>query len=121
MTISKLKVQICLRSIRPFLSQISPSKFVVDTQAARNKAIGAAALSAAGQKPKMAPGSNPNSPGVGAQSPAGGGGGSSGKRPSRTPIIIIPAAPKSMITMYNAKDILQVRQVLVKGLIPLYY
>ena len=51
---------------------------------------------------------NPNSPGTGAQSP-GAGGGSSGKRPSRTPIIIIPAAPKSMITMYNAKDILQVR------------
>ncbi len=34
-------------------------------------------------------------------------GGSGGKRPSRTPIIIIPAAPKSMVTMYNAKDILQ--------------
>jgi hypothetical protein len=31
-----------------------------------------------------------------------------GKRPSRTPIIIIPAAPKSLITMYNAKEILQV-------------
>ncbi len=34
--------------------------------------------------------------------------GASGKRPSRTPIIIIPAAPKSLVTMYNAKDILQV-------------
>ena len=82
-------------------------------QAARNKAIGAAALHAAGQKPKMAGGpggANPNSPGTGAQSPAGGGG-SSGKRPSRTPIIIIPAAPKSMITMYNAKDILQVQNI----------
>jgi len=30
-----------------------------------------------------------------------------GKRISRTPIIIIPAAPKSLITMFNAKDILQ--------------
>ena len=30
-----------------------------------------------------------------------------GKRPSRTPIIIIPAAPKSLITMFNAKEILQ--------------
>ena len=32
---------------------------------------------------------------------------SGGKRPSRTPIIIISAAPKSLITMYNAKEILQ--------------
>lgn len=31
----------------------------------------------------------------------------SGKRPSRTPIIIIPATNTSLITMYNAKDILQ--------------
>jgi len=31
----------------------------------------------------------------------------SGKKVSKTPIIIIPAAPKSLITMYNAKDILQ--------------
>jgi len=31
----------------------------------------------------------------------------SGKRPSRTPIIIISAAPKSLITMFNAKEILQ--------------
>lgn len=29
------------------------------------------------------------------------------KRPSRTPIIIIPAATTSLITMYNVKDILQ--------------
>ena len=29
------------------------------------------------------------------------------KRVSRTPIIIIPAAPKSLITMFNARDILQ--------------
>lgn len=29
------------------------------------------------------------------------------KRQSRTPIIIIPSAPNSLITMYNAKDILQ--------------
>lgn len=29
------------------------------------------------------------------------------KRPSRTPIIIIPAASTSLISMYNAKDILQ--------------
>lgn len=36
-----------------------------------------------------------------------GGGGSGGKRPSRTPIIIIPAAPKSLLTMYNAKEVLQ--------------
>ena len=33
--------------------------------------------------------------------------GTPGKRPSRTPIIIIPAAPKSLITMFNAKEILQ--------------
>merc|ERR1712241_1503033 len=32
---------------------------------------------------------------------------SGGKRTSRTPIIIISAAPKSLITMYNAKEILQ--------------
>jgi hypothetical protein len=31
----------------------------------------------------------------------------SSKPPSRTPIIIIPAAAKSLITMLNAKDILQ--------------
>ena len=31
----------------------------------------------------------------------------SGKKISRTPIIIIPSAPKSLITMYNAKEILQ--------------
>ena len=31
----------------------------------------------------------------------------SGKRPSRTPIIVISAAPKSLITMFNAKEILQ--------------
>jgi len=30
-----------------------------------------------------------------------------GKKVSRTPIIIIPAAPKSLITMFNAKEILQ--------------
>lgn len=30
-----------------------------------------------------------------------------GKRVSRTPIIIIPAAPKSLITMFNVKEILQ--------------
>lgn len=29
------------------------------------------------------------------------------KRPSRTPIIIIPATNSSLITMFNAKDILQ--------------
>jgi parafibromin len=29
------------------------------------------------------------------------------KRVSRTPIIIIPSSPNSLITMYNAKDILQ--------------
>jgi parafibromin len=29
------------------------------------------------------------------------------KRVSRTPIVIIPAANTSLITMYNAKDILQ--------------
>ncbi|CAG9575725.1 unnamed protein product [Danaus chrysippus] len=32
---------------------------------------------------------------------------STGKRPSRTPIIIIPAAATSLITMYNVKDMLQ--------------
>ena len=52
-----------------------------------------------------------NTPNVGSGTPKTGGqspgGGASGKRPSRTPIIIIPSAPKSMITMHNAKDILQ--------------
>ena len=43
-------------------------------------------------------------PKTGSASP---GGGSNSKRPSRTPIIIIPAAPKSLVTMYNAKDVLQ--------------
>ena len=38
---------------------------------------------------------------------SGSGGGQGGKRPSRTPIIIIPGAAKSLITMINAKDILQ--------------
>jgi parafibromin len=77
-------------------------------QAARNKNAAAAAAAAAAnaQKAKM-----PNAGGgvkSGAQSPGGGGGGGSGgKRPSRTPIIIIPAAPKSLMTMYNAKDVLQ--------------
>ncbi|XP_061713858.1 parafibromin [Cydia pomonella] len=37
-----------------------------------------------------------------ARPPAGG-----GKRPSRTPIIIIPAAATSLISMYNVKDMLQ--------------
>ena len=32
---------------------------------------------------------------------------SGGKRPSRTPIIVISAAPKSLVTMYNAQAILQ--------------
>ena len=32
---------------------------------------------------------------------------SGGKRVSRTPIIVISAAPKSLITMFNAKEILQ--------------
>lgn len=38
---------------------------------------------------------------------AGGGGPGPKKRVSRTPIIIIPATNNSLITMYNAKDILQ--------------
>ncbi|MPC74451.1 Parafibromin [Portunus trituberculatus] len=29
------------------------------------------------------------------------------KKPSRTPIIIVPNSPKSLITMLNAKDLLQ--------------
>lgn len=29
------------------------------------------------------------------------------KRPSKTPIIVIPATITSLITMYNAKDVLQ--------------
>ncbi|XP_049887694.1 parafibromin [Pectinophora gossypiella] len=37
-----------------------------------------------------------------ARPPSGG-----GKRPSRTPIIIIPAAATSLISMYNVKDMLQ--------------
>ena len=42
----------------------------------------------------------------------GSGGGQGGKKVQRTPIIIIPGAAKSLITMINAKDILQdLRQV----------
>ena len=37
----------------------------------------------------------------------GSGGNQGSKRLSRTPIIIIPGAAKSLITMLNAKDILQ--------------
>ena len=37
----------------------------------------------------------------------GPGGGQAGKKVQRTPIIIIPGAAKSLITMINAKDILQ--------------
>ena len=37
----------------------------------------------------------------------GSGGGQAGKKVQRTPIIIIPGAAKSLITMINAKDILQ--------------
>lgn len=29
------------------------------------------------------------------------------KKPSRTPIIIVPNSPKSLITMMNSKDLLQ--------------
>jgi len=64
------------------------------------------------RKPAVAPNpaaQRPSQPAPGSQSGGGVGGGGSGggKRVSRTPIIIIPAAPKSLITMYNAKDILQ--------------
>ena len=45
---------------------------------------------------------------TGGQSPGQSGG---SKRVSRTPIIIIPAAPKSLISMLNAKDILQVQTI----------
>lgn len=41
------------------------------------------------------------------QRPQPGGGGGMNKRVSRTPIIIIPAATTSLISMYNVKDILQ--------------
>ena len=40
----------------------------------------------------------------------------SGKRPSRTPIIIIPAAPKSLVTMYNAKELMQVNEIEMRSL-----
>jgi len=53
-----------------------------------------------------APGAFNGAPKSGA-SPGQGGSGGGSKRLSRTPIIIIPAAPKSLITMYNAKEILQ--------------
>ncbi|GBP12104.1 Parafibromin [Eumeta japonica] len=42
-------------------------------------------------------------PAAAARVPAGAG----GKRPSRTPIIIIPAAATSLVSMYNVKDMLQ--------------
>ncbi|XP_060810258.1 parafibromin [Amyelois transitella] len=41
-------------------------------------------------------------PAAAARAPAGG-----GKRPSRTPIIIIPAATTALISMFNVKDMLQ--------------
>ena len=71
-------------------------------QAARNKAAANNMAGAGG------PGGKPN-PGVSKASMSAqvSGGSGSGKRPSRTPIIIIPAAPKSLISMYNAKEILQ--------------
>lgn len=46
-------------------------------------------------------------PVVSSGNPGSGGVNQTGKRPSRTPIIIIPGAAKSLITMINAKDILQ--------------
>ena len=54
--------------------------------------------------PNISGGGTGTTPKTGSASP---GGGSNSKRPSRTPIIIIPAAPKSLVTMYNAKDVLQ--------------
>ena len=49
----------------------------------------------------------PVAPSAGAATGGQNGANKSGKRPSRTPIIIISAAPKSLITMYNAKEVLQ--------------
>lgn len=48
----------------------------------------------------------PSAPSSTSSAMAGGGGGPK-KRVSRTPIIVIPATTNSLITMYNAKDILQ--------------
>ncbi|OQR71103.1 parafibromin-like [Tropilaelaps mercedesae] len=62
------------------------------------------------QRPSMTPiNASPRAPPPGGRV-AGGGGTSPGgpqKRVSRTPIIIIPAAATSLITMFNAKDILE--------------
>ncbi|TKR72904.1 hypothetical protein L596_020288 [Steinernema carpocapsae] len=54
-------------------------------------------------KPIAAPSSSKPAPKVD-ESPANG---KSTKRPSRTPIIIIPASTSSLVTMYNVRDILQ--------------
>merc|ERR1719447_1529470 len=56
-------------------------------------------MDAGGQKARAAPAAQPQQQ---QQQPQKG-----GKRQSKTPIIIIPAAPKSLITMFNAKDLLQ--------------
>ena len=57
--------------------------------------------------PPGRPSAGGGGPVVSSGNPGSGGGNQSGKRPSRTPIIIIPGATKSLITMINAKDILQ--------------
>jgi len=55
----------------------------------------------------MPPPNRPSGGGPVVNSGNTGSGNQSGKRLSRTPIIIIPGATKSLITMLNAKDILQ--------------
>lgn len=58
-----------------------------------------------GTQPKKAP--TPMPPVVQTPSPSLRPSTTPNKKVSRTPIIIIPAASTSLITMYNAKDILQ--------------
>lgn len=62
------------------------------------------------QRPSITPASaSPRAPPPGGRVSTGGGTSPGGpqKRVSRTPIIIIPAATTSLITMFNAKDILE--------------
>ena len=59
------------------------------------------------QVPRPAPVSKPNPQAVQQQQQSQQAQQKSGKKASRTPIIIIPAAPKSLVTMYNVKEILE--------------
>lgn len=59
-------------------------------------------LPVGGATPVSGPGGRQLLSASAARPPAGG-----GKRPSRTPIIIIPAATTALISMYNVKEMLQ--------------